>query len=121
MKKAFFLILLTALSGCSSTTDTVYQPVCLPSEQQARELGSDIYDDGFNGRVSYWVTGDPNIIITSLGLLYGGFDPKEYCESGGYPIIITFNPSKTNLDTDKVLKWSQIVLTTMLKERGVET
>ncbi|WP_100658796.1 hypothetical protein [Alteromonas flava] len=121
MKKAFFFVLLTALSGCSSTSDTVYQPVCLSSEQQAREVGSDIFYDGFNSRVSYWVTGDPNTSITSLGLLYAGFDPTEYCENGGYPIIITFNPSKTNLDTDKVLKWSQIVLTTMLKERGIET
>lgn len=106
------------LFGCSSTSNVIYSSPCFDTQQEAASVGNDIFNLGFNNRVSYWATGDASNSIVGLGLSYGGFDPKPYCPDGGYPILVYFDSSKSNLDTENVKNLSKIVLKAMLKERA---
>jgi hypothetical protein len=98
-----------------------YEPVCFDTEDEARTVGNNIFGEGFNNRVSYWVTGDANISIPSLGLLWAGFNPQLYCPTGGYPILITFDSKDSPYDSENVLRWAKIVLKIMIREQAIET
>jgi len=105
------------LVSCSSTKVAHHESICLDSEEAARTLGQQVFDAGFNSRVSYWVTGDPTKPIRGLGLMYGGFDPKPYCPDGGYPVVVIFESEGTEHDIDKVMSWSRTVLRSMAREQ----
>jgi len=119
----FYLILFCCLSSisCSSTSTVNYEPVCFDTEDEARKVGRDSMDNGFNNRVSHWVTGDSAITIPSLGLLKGGFNPEPYCPDGGYPILITFDSKNSDLDSDNDLRWAKTVINAMIREEASET
>lgn len=109
------------LFACSATSNVIYSSPCFDTQEEAASVGNDIFNLGFNNRVSYWATGDASNSIVGLGLSYGGFDPKPYCPNGGYPILVYFDSSKSNLNTENVSDLSEIVLKAMLKERASET
>jgi len=119
------LVLLIGVSmflfGCSSTSNVIYSSPCYDTQEEAASVGNDIFNLGFNNRVSYWATGDAGRGIAGLGLTYGGFDPKPYCPDGGFPILVYFDSSKSNLNIGNVSDLSEIVLKAMLKERANET
>jgi hypothetical protein len=108
------------LFSCASFNNTHYTPVCFPSEEKARALGSKISDSGFFPRVSYWVTGDSNNSLP-IGLMWAGFDPTEYCPEGGYPIVALYESDRSDYDPELVLGWSRTVLKTMINEFEAET
>ena len=85
------------------------------------DLGEEAIEAGFFKRVSYWVNGDPDIPVRSLGLMWDGFDHSVYCPEGGYPLTIVYDDTDNRGDSEKVLKWSHMILSKMLKERGIET
>ncbi|AWL11727.1 hypothetical protein HMF8227_01246 [Saliniradius amylolyticus] len=125
VKSVMYALLGLCLSACSLTPSSkqesrpVYQAFCLGSEAEARRLGNDIYRNGYSSRVSYWVYGDSSIEISSLALLWEGFDRHNFCDPSTYPIVIRFKKEQTGIATDQVYKWSKIVLENMLRERGV--
>ena len=109
------------LVSCASTTDVVSVSPCFAMQEEAANVGREIFDRGFNSRVSYWVTGDGANTIVGLGLSYGGFDPQPYCPEGGFPILVYFDNSQSDLDVEFVTEWSRVVLKTMLRELAEET
>lgn len=119
-------LLSLCLSACSLTPNSnqesrpVYQAFCLGSKAEATRLGNDIYNNGYSSRVSYWVYGDSSVKISSLALLWEGFDRHNFCDPSTYPIVIRFKKEQTGIATDQVYKWSKIVLENMLRERGVK-
>ncbi|GLR70334.1 hypothetical protein [Agaribacter marinus] len=73
-----FVLLLTCffLLSCSSINDILHHTECFDTESDAQRIGDELFQHGFNNKVSYWLTGDSNNRIPGLGLQYGGFDPK---------------------------------------------
>ncbi|QHJ10518.1 hypothetical protein FX988_00732 [Paraglaciecola mesophila] len=120
MRLYIILFFCFSLISCSSTSTINYEPVCFDTEDDAKTMGNIVFNQGFNNRVSYWGTGDSNITIPSLGLLWAGFDPQLYCPSGGYPILITFDAKNAVYESDNVLHWAKTVLKAMIKEQAVE-
>ena len=120
MRLCITIIICLGLFSCSHTSTISYEPVCFDTEDDARKVGNKIFIEGFNNRVSYWVTGDANISIPTLGLRWAGFNPQSYCPSGGYPILITFDSKDSNYDSENVLRWAKIVLKTMIREQVIE-
>lgn len=120
MKRNFCLLFLALISACATKHQTAYRPVCLDRLEDARQLGDEIFEDGFVNRVNYWVNGDPQIQVGQLGLMWDGFEHSLFCPKGGYPIIIVFDRNDSQFSSEHVLRWSEIVLTNMLRERGIE-
>ena len=116
MKYFLIIFVCTFLVSCSSTPNILYKSPCFDSQEEAANVGREIFNMGFNNRVSYWVTGDSGKSIAGLGLMYGGFEPTPYCPNGGYPILVYFDNSASKLDIENVKSWSRVVLESMLKE-----
>ena len=120
MKIWLLFSLSLALFGCASINNTTYRHVCFSSVEKAMAAGEGVIEAGFFNRVSYWIYGDPEIPVHSLGLMWDGFDHNLYCPVGEYPLILTYEDKDNRGNSEQVLKWSQIVLTKMLKEQGIE-
>lgn len=116
MKYLLIISVCTLLVSYTSTPNVHYSSPCFDSQKEAANVGREIFNKGFNNRVSYWVTGDSGKSIAGLGLMYGGFEPTPYCPNGGYPILVDFDNSASKLDIENVKSWSRVVLDSMLKE-----
>lgn len=108
------------LPSCASSTGSVEPALCFESQEKARSVGQQIFDNGFTRRVNYWLTGDASNGLSGLGLLWGGISPEKYCAKGQFPIVITYKPTTTQFEEKSVLEWSNLVLRQMLRELETE-
>lgn len=121
MRICYLAFLSLLLPGCCSTNKTISQPVCFQSVEQARNIGESVVSAGYFEKVNYWVNGDPSIPVRGLGLKWDGFDHSMYCPAGGYPVLISYLDKDALGNSEKVIKWAQMVFKNMIKERGIET
>lgn len=114
-------VLAITLIGCASAPKTTYQPPCFDTVEEARSLGSEIYHGGFNQRVNYWLTGDDQLPVIGLGLMWDGFDETKYCPDGGYPIIISYKDELGRHKEERVMRMAQMVLKNMIRQSEKES
>lgn len=109
------------LIGCASAPETTYQPPCFDTVDEARTLGSAIFDDGFNERVNYWLNIDRQSPRVRFGLAYDGFDETKYCPFGRYPIVIIYDDEFGYHKEERVMKMAQMVLKNMIRQSEEES
>jgi len=115
----FLLMIVVLLPSCASTSSTE-AAYCFKSQEEARHVGQKIFNNGFTHRVNYWISGDIDNGLSGLGLLWGGISPEQYCDSGRFPIVITYEAKILKYNEQDVMEWSRLVFGQMLKELNDE-
>lgn len=115
LQTLFPMVIVVLLPSCASTGSTEAAH-CFESQERARYVGQQIFNNGFTHRVNYWLSGDIDNGLSGLGLLWGGLSPEQYCEAGQFPIIITYHAETSQHDEQDVMEWSRLVFGRMLRE-----
>lgn len=112
--KYYLAAFVLCLSGC--VTSPKYSHFeCFESRDQAQQVGSDIFQAGFTERVGHRLGLSSNSGVKGLGLTWGGIEATDYCESG-HPLIVMYDSSKSDYDTEQVMFWSKIIFREMISE-----
>lgn len=112
--KNYLVVFVLCLSACATTPQFSHFE-CFESREQAQQVGSNIFHAGFIERVGHRLGLSSNSGVKGLGLKWGGIEPTDYCESG-HPLIVMYDSSDSDYDSEQVMFWSKIIFREMISE-----